>query len=368
MTREHKLALIVGFALVLVVGVLVSDHFSSARKSQPGSTMSVLGPRGSGAAEPSLRQAADNAAPRDLAMNGSSERRIGMPPTTPAAAPTYRDTDVLVPTSTQADAPSYQTGSVQPQNYPIREPYPGVNTGAPFDPQSPQIVSMAPTIPQGGAQNAPIGAPLVHTNHVPVEQPRNDIPPGFEVPASRPEIVIAPPETQPQIVEPTKPLLPVSKGKVQRRSVKEGETLYSLAQEFYGDGNLWSKLKEYNKGKVGANGSVREGVTLTFPPKDVLQGRASLGDGTTPAAAPASTTPRSTVPGPTIAGQVRPAAATSKTYTFQRGDVLSTVAQKTLGSARRWQELVDANPGVLDDPDNVAVGTVIKIPTSSAMR
>lgn len=32
MTREHKLALIVGFALVLVLGVLISDHFSKARQ------------------------------------------------------------------------------------------------------------------------------------------------------------------------------------------------------------------------------------------------------------------------------------------------------------------------------------------------
>jgi nucleoid-associated protein YgaU len=34
MTREHKLALVIGFALVLVVGVLISDHFSSARLAQ----------------------------------------------------------------------------------------------------------------------------------------------------------------------------------------------------------------------------------------------------------------------------------------------------------------------------------------------
>ncbi len=30
MTREHKLALLIGFALVLVVGVVISDHFSGA--------------------------------------------------------------------------------------------------------------------------------------------------------------------------------------------------------------------------------------------------------------------------------------------------------------------------------------------------
>ena len=32
MTKESKLALIIGFVLVLVVGVLVSDHFSQASK------------------------------------------------------------------------------------------------------------------------------------------------------------------------------------------------------------------------------------------------------------------------------------------------------------------------------------------------
>ena len=35
MTKETKLALIIGFALILVVGVLVSDHLSEARKARP---------------------------------------------------------------------------------------------------------------------------------------------------------------------------------------------------------------------------------------------------------------------------------------------------------------------------------------------
>lgn len=35
MTRENKLALVVGFALIVFVGVLVSDHFSAARLSEP---------------------------------------------------------------------------------------------------------------------------------------------------------------------------------------------------------------------------------------------------------------------------------------------------------------------------------------------
>jgi nucleoid-associated protein YgaU len=34
MTRENKLALVVGFGLVLFVGILISDHFSAARRQQ----------------------------------------------------------------------------------------------------------------------------------------------------------------------------------------------------------------------------------------------------------------------------------------------------------------------------------------------
>jgi len=53
---------------------------------------------------------------------------------------------------------------------------------------------------------------------------------------------------------------------------------------------------------------------------------------------------------------------------MQRGDVLSVVAQKTLGSARRWHELVEANKDVIDDPDNIPAGTVLKIPSQAAAR
>ena len=35
MTRENKLALVIGFALIVFVGVLVSDHFSAARLNEP---------------------------------------------------------------------------------------------------------------------------------------------------------------------------------------------------------------------------------------------------------------------------------------------------------------------------------------------
>lgn len=379
MTREHKLALIVGFALVLVVGVLVSDHFSSARKSQPGGGMSVLGPRDSGAAEP-LSRPTDNAAGRDFVANTGNSDYSGMPSTQPPTIAAATPTEIYAPVGNPRQEPIYQPDTLPGQqsvaiNDPMQpQPYGGQPSvlGGAQRPEPTQIVMGGQTQGSLGAGLPQHGA-LTTTDRVLVPVPSDH----FEPATPRPIIVEPRPQTPapspvtPQVVEPTKPSLPLSKGKLQRRSVKEGETLYTLSQEFYGDGNLWSKLKEYNKGKVGANGSVREGVTLNFPPKDVLQGRASLADGTN--AVPASSTQTAVTPAPrgtqaantTISGATaRTAAGAAKTYTFQKGDVLSTVAQKTLGSSRRWQELVDANPSVLDDPDNIPVGTVIKIPAS----
>ena len=46
MTREQKLALIVGFALVLVVGILISDHLSPASTAEPLESLAFRSPLG----------------------------------------------------------------------------------------------------------------------------------------------------------------------------------------------------------------------------------------------------------------------------------------------------------------------------------
>ena len=54
-TREHKLALIIGFSLVLVVGVLISDHFSKARSAQVATEITAGGGPNFGAGTSNLR-------------------------------------------------------------------------------------------------------------------------------------------------------------------------------------------------------------------------------------------------------------------------------------------------------------------------
>ncbi|MFH1812122.1 MAG: LysM domain-containing protein [Pseudomonadota bacterium] len=48
-------------------------------------------------------------------------------------------------------------------------------------------------------------------------------------------------------------------------SVKQGDTLWSLAQKVYGDGNRWRDIAEANPGVVGKDGGVKVGDSIKFP-------------------------------------------------------------------------------------------------------
>jgi len=63
------------------------------------------------------------------------------------------------------------------------------------------------------------------------------------------------------------------------------------------------------------------------------------------------------------AGAVAPLDS-GRTYTVRAGDTLSEIAQRELGSARRWQELVAANPGL--DPSRLHVGRKLRVPGAAS--
>lgn len=64
----------------------------------------------------------------------------------------------------------------------------------------------------------------------------------------------------------------------------------------------------------------------------------------------------------TVIGRANSSA--THTYTVQAGDTLTAIAQRELGSAKRWQEILGANPGL--DPAKLRVGKALQIPGSSA--
>lgn len=57
-----------------------------------------------------------------------------------------------------------------------------------------------------------------------------------------------------------------------------------------------------------------------------------------------------------------PSAAAATFYTVQKGDTLSAIAQKELGSAGKYMVIFEANKPMLKDPDHIYPGQVLRIP------
>jgi len=54
-----------------------------------------------------------------------------------------------------------------------------------------------------------------------------------------------------------------------------------------------------------------------------------------------------------------------RTYTIEKGDTLSQIAKEQLGNASAWKQIFEANRDVLDDPDRIFPGQVIKLPSAA---
>jgi nucleoid-associated protein YgaU len=321
-TKEHKLALIVGFALVLFVGVLISDHFSRARNDKIDTSLTV------GARE-------------DF---GSDTEGLGEPIIEPP--PRAQPSVATGPDAAHATDPLAQAGPMQP--------LPGPPEPAPTDP----VLTMGsrdgvtPVLPpelNGLIEKVPTG---------PVD-PQGSQPEGFvkqDDPASFPN-GNAPKQSGGISLPPAAVVeQPVS---YRKYTVTDGDALFGIARQAYGDGSLWTRLRDFNKGRIGPGGEVRAGVTLELPPKDVLLGKSVKNETKAaeskpkPKAEPAKTTPAKSDP-------KRESKPALPTYTMKSGDTLGEVAKRFLKSSKRASEIAALND--IDDPDNIPVGFTLKLP------
>lgn len=351
MTREHKLALILAFSVLLVVGLLVGDHFSKARKPQGAGVVDVA--QATGTSSPGLG-IIDPTAIQEPA-------RTAIAPTTPVGPGTS-----LTVGDTRGGATvenTIQMGSARP---PQQAPA--------ADPTIEALRRRLEAVSSGTSAGTPPGLTTIDP---PVTGPSR----------SEPTTITPPPAS-------TNPLgLPVSTEKEKMHPVAEGETLYGIAKAAYGDGALWEKLAKYNASRVKGS-SVRVGVTLRIPPKDVLLGKAVLatdqnqntrpvpaGTQSRPVSAPTTGTPTRITSGE-VSPPTRPAigmplvqdepatspaprttpAARPKTYTVKAGDTLGKIAGEVLGSSKKWEQLLDANSDQIESPEELKVGMVLKVP------
>ena len=56
--------------------------------------------------------------------------------------------------------------------------------------------------------------------------------------------------------------------------------------------------------------------------------------------------------------------AAPQTYTVQSGDTLSAIAKQFYGSSSKYNSIFEANRDILDNPDRIKPGQILKIPAA----
>lgn len=169
-------------------------------------------------------------------------------------------------------------------------------------------------------------------------------------------------------------------------TVKEGDTLFTIAQKYYDDGYKYTEIVKANSLKN--ENQVEVGQELTIPKLESAmssmepssspessatpQASASMAPSMTPSSSPENTkqtmqmeqnqvspsekggtggAENATMWGDKISGS---------TYTVQSGDWLSKIAGRAYGDVMAYQKIAQANK--ITNPDTIEVGTVLQLP------
>jgi nucleoid-associated protein YgaU len=165
---------------------------------------------------------------------------------------------------------------------------------------------------------------------------------------NRPDYAIVVPqgeaEAGPPIVSPNAGVIPPD---FHQYTVQPGDSFQSIAERFFGSGVDGSVIARANPQTDPRR--LRAGRVILVPkdPKNI-QG--------IPVVVPQ--------PDPPVAGPVSPANP-PRTYTVQRGDNLSLIAQRLLGSTRHADAIFQANRSTLSSKDALKIGQVLVIPEVS---
>jgi nucleoid-associated protein YgaU len=247
MTRENKLALVVGFALILLVGVLISDHFSVARTLHAAELTQAVDPLDDPRHDnPDL--IALRAGP--MAADRGAESAATPPPPPPADDPLTSDSGVRAVDPTASDTAD-EAG--------LRVPAGAIDATAPRRHRIRSGESLTSICTRYyGKPN------LYHrlARHNGLDD-ANAIRPGqrLEIP---PLEVLVPAGPAPEVPAPAPPAAETPAAPA-TYTVREGDSLSRIAQRLLGSQQKWPALYEANRDQLDTPNDLRPGMTLKVP-------------------------------------------------------------------------------------------------------
>ncbi|MEX0887250.1 MAG: LysM peptidoglycan-binding domain-containing protein [Phycisphaeraceae bacterium] len=341
MTRETKVGLLVGMGLILLIGVIVSDHWAVVQRQAPAEL--------TGLAEQAqhsihhVRQDATNRAtaraPAVPAGPASPSRRQGPVPT-PAELEQLARTragDSLHPALVVGQGG--RVGSAPDAGDTPREPRkPAWSQPGEQPPAAPPAPEITHRVERGESlyriaeryyRNGDYWHSIVEANPDLINDD-GQVRAGDElVIPNRAGLVelegfepAGPAERMIRITDlPRDRQAPAAEIEVGR-----GDTLSGLAAVHLGSSARWRELLEANRDKLDSAEQLWAGMTLRVP-----------------GASPSRSTP-------------------PRVYTVRAGDSLTRIAARELGDAARWREIFDANRDQLSSPDAVREGQRLRLP------
>lgn len=335
-TREQKLALIVGFSLILFVGVLISDHLSSARKAsiakvEPETTPVSPMPMTLAAAQPAERPTQ----PPTPIIDAS---------TTPANVPANPPVATV---QTQPEAPVARVTEPSRQDDRIASGPTGL--GGNDSNLAREVEAVGGKLVKGADGSTSIIFPPVSPSPTNVPEPRREAASTLR----------------------TSPITITPVGNIENlktHSVASGESLFLIAAKYYGNGNMWKELAKFNG--MDKSGAVRVGMKIKVPSKEALLGRTVVNN--SPASndpglkiiKPAPPVPSTKTTSPSKPATSKPGKIELASYTVKRGDTLGDISKRTLGTSKRWEEILELNK--LEDEDDLKPGAVLKLPAKKS--
>lgn len=218
-------------------------------------------------------------------------------------------------------------------------------TAAVFTPQSTAARPTPRATPTAFVWPTPTQTATIATFHLPT------LAPATQRPGPAPtRMALPPPSPTPP---PTATPAPTPTPKVEQpitHIMAEGETLSSLAEQYYGDPRFWQRIAKANP-RVNPN-RPRIGDRLIIEPKSWFD---------KPGARPTAGPTAKAQPTPKATGT--PRGPLPETYVVQKGDSLIGISRKLYGTPKRANDIYEANKHIIgSDPAGLRPGMKLNVP------